>query len=584
MQITFGNNPISASDARKKQAQPGPVFAANSGKAKDVFSKSTVKFGNEEFMDPDLDDFLDLVDRENPPDHLLDQIVRGRQKVNSDGSISFPVNRIDKPSFNHGPNPPYEAGNEGEDGDDGDGQSGPGKPGNKPGKGQPGPGDPDTGVGPGDVGDEVGNPEGEGEGEGNEAGEGEGDYGREMWSAPYSPSDIAKLMGKMFGLPNLEDRGRGKIKETFETFNSKRRTPPGKILLRPTMKRAAGREIALVEFDNENLEKALKVFRPALEKFATQLAAAQQGATPVTETVGEFKTALAQFERTGFPIIAGTRDTVFDAKLAEFKKALPQANQPAFLQTTLPAFRTAVDNIKRRTFGDGEHIFVNETSDIERIATRVNTRPHTQAIIFYVMDVSGSISNDMKQMARTNNFLLSTWLKYQYGLLSAKSQGKKYNDKDFFGKGVQERFIVHTDGAKEVSGEEFYTTRQSGGTTISSAYKKILDILEEEKINPKDWNIYIFQYSDGDSWGDNDQSGKYIDTLIGDYKANRIGYCNLRDPRWGWFGGNNFDSFLKQRYGDDHAIVRRASLSQNSMDIYRTAIQKMLEEKKEGGK
>ena len=479
MQVTFGNNLSPVPAARKpQQGQPWPISPAPSG-ANDVFVrhndvKNNVKFGAD-LEDPDLDDFRDLVDGQTPPDHLLDDIVHGTQRVNPDGSISFPVNHIDKPSFRFRPgNPPDEAGNENEDGEDGDGT------GQKPGK--PGPGDPDTGVGPGEPGDEVGDGEGEGEGNGDKAGEGEGEGGREIWSSPFPPSKIAELLGKAFGLPNLQDRGRGQVNETFETFTSHRKSPPGKVLFRPTVRSAAGREMALVDFDNVNLDEALKKFKPALAKFEKKLTRyhADGASGPFDPaSVTAFQAALTQFERSAFPVVESTRDKKFDAVLAQFKEALPLVENPNFLKTALPAFKKALDNIQRRDFANGSDIFINKTQDIRRIAAREETRPHTQAIIFYVMDVSGSVTDDMKQMARTNNFLLSTWLKFQYGLLSAKSQGKRYSDKDFFGKGVQERYVIHTDGAKEVSSEEFYTTRQSGGTTISSAYAKILEILKD---------------------------------------------------------------------------------------------------------
>jgi len=583
MKITFGNNfipQLPVSDTTKPQQSP--LFTArkpSAETAKDKFVRS-IQFGNE-FLDPDLDDFLDMIDTDEAPDHLLDKIVRGRQKVNEDGSISFPVNRIPRPNFNYQPNPPYDPTKDPGDEGDGDPQPGPGQPG----PGQPGPGQPTPGTGPGGPGDEVGEGEGEGEG-GEQAGEGEGDYGREYWSAPYSPSDIAKLMGKSWGLPFIEDRGKGEMKQQYETFDSKRSTPPGKVLIRPTMRNAAGREMALIDFDNANLERPLKKFEPKLKEFEKAVSAKNASAGMSEELlaiVGAFTEVVEQFEKTAFPVVEAARDKDFDAALQAFKGALKTSvGTPEFTKTALPAFKKALKTIKDREFGQGENIFVNESRDVKRISTRVQTKPHTQAVIFYIMDVSGSISNDMKQMARTNNFLLSTWLKYQYGLLAAKSQGKKYSDKDFFGKGVHERYVIHTDGAKEVTAEEFYTTRQSGGTTISSAYEKVKEIIEEE-YPPEKWNIYIFQYSDGDSWGDNQKSGDLIEELMGKYDANLLGYCNLRDPRWGWFGSDNFDSYLKSRFGD-HPRIRRAALSHNSLDVYKKAISTLLEPADKGGK
>lgn len=580
MKITFGNNFIPQSPASNSPST-GTLFAAQEAQAakKDAFVRS-IKFGNE-YLDPDLNDFEDLINQTNPPDHMLDKIIRGNQKVNPDGSISFPVNRIPRPTFNYHPNPPMDIGNEGQDGDEGDG--GPGGPGQKP--GPPGPGQPGTGSGDGDIGDEIGDGEGQGQG-GDEAGEGEGDYGREQWGPGFSPSDIAKLMGKSWGLPFIEDRGKGEMKQTFETHDSRRSVPPGKVLTRKTMGNIAGKKLTLDLIDNENLEAGLKRLRPAIAEFEEALAGLQ-GQEGVSEELlkaaDDFKAELRHFENEALPIVEKSRDQVFMAALETFKTQLKSSvGTPAFATEALPAFKTALDKIKRRSPDDPNNYVVNP-GDIVRMDTRVQTKPHTQAVIFYIMDVSGSVSNDMKQMARTNNFLLSTWLKYQYGQLAAKSQGKKYNDKDFFGKGVQERFIVHTDGAKEVTGEEFYTTRQSGGTTISSAYKLLKEIVDEE-YDPKKWNIYIFQYSDGDSWGDNNVSGDIIEELMTKYDANLLGYVNLKDPRWNWGGSDNFDAYLRDRFGDNPRI-RRTSLSHNSLEVYQKAIKTLLEpEDKKGGK
>ena len=68
-------------------------------------------------------------------------------------------------------------------------------------------------------------------------------------------------------------------------------------------------------------------------------------------------------------------------------------------------------------------------------------------------------------------------------------------------KGIERKYIIHDASAKEVDEETFYHTRESGGTRISSAYKTAADLIDHS-FPVDDWNIYCFQFSDGDNWGD----------------------------------------------------------------------------------
>ena len=113
--------------------------------------------------------------------------------------------------------------------------------------------------------------------------------------------------------------------------------------------------------------------------------------------------------------------------------------------------------------------------------------PQANAVIIYLMDVSGSMTDEQKSIVRTEAFWIDTWLKSQY-------------------EGVERRYIIHDAAAKEVDEHTFYHTRESGGTRISSAYQVACELIERS-FPYSDWNIYCFQFSDGDNWGeDNKQS------------------------------------------------------------------------------
>ncbi|MEM7131751.1 MAG: DUF444 family protein [Chloroflexota bacterium] len=113
--------------------------------------------------------------------------------------------------------------------------------------------------------------------------------------------------------------------------------------------------------------------------------------------------------------------------------------------------------------------------------------PEANAVIIYMMDVSGSMGEREKRLVRLTAFWIDTWLKSNY-------------DK------VDRRYIVHDAAAGEVDEETFYHLRQGGGTIISSALE-LCHRLIDNHYDPMQWNIYLFQFSDGDNrLSDNEKS------------------------------------------------------------------------------
>ena len=113
------------------------------------------------------------------------------------------------------------------------------------------------------------------------------------------------------------------------------------------------------------------------------------------------------------------------------------------------------------------------------------TEPQANAAVIYMMDVSGSMTDEQKEIVRTESFWIDTWLRRQYD-------------------GVERRYVVHDAVAHEVDEDTFYRTRESGGTRISSAYKACRKIIDRD-FPPDDWNLYCFQFSDGDNWGEDNR-------------------------------------------------------------------------------
>ena len=119
----------------------------------------------------------------------------------------------------------------------------------------------------------------------------------------------------------------------------------------------------------------------------------------------------------------------------------------------------------------------------------------SNAVLIYMMDVSGSMGEKKRQLCRTTNSLLQKIISRYYHNL-------------------EERFIVHTTNAHEVEGKVFYETKFEGGTIISSAFQKSYDLIKEH-YPPKEWNIYLFYYSDGDNYEpDNDKALTILGNML----------------------------------------------------------------------
>lgn len=155
--------------------------------------------------------------------------------------------------------------------------------------------------------------------------------------------------------------------------------------------------------------------------------------------------------------------------------------------------------------------------------------PNNKAVIIYMMDVSGSMGQEQKEIVRLESFWIDSWLRKQY-------------------KGIEVRYIIHDAVAKEVDQNTFYHTRESGGTIISSAYKLCQKIIEDD-YDPAEWNIYPFHFSDGDNWSANDTQDCL--KILKEYffkVANMFCYGQVESE----FGSGQFFKDLKEAFGPDH--------------------------------
>jgi uncharacterized protein len=108
--------------------------------------------------------------------------------------------------------------------------------------------------------------------------------------------------------------------------------------------------------------------------------------------------------------------------------------------------------------------------------------PTSKAVMFCLMDVSGSMDQATKDMAKRFYILLYLFLSRSY-------------------KNVEVVYIRHHTQAKEVDEQEFFYSQETGGTIVSSALKLMQQIIAD-RFDPTQWNIYAAQASDGDNWTD----------------------------------------------------------------------------------
>jgi len=108
------------------------------------------------------------------------------------------------------------------------------------------------------------------------------------------------------------------------------------------------------------------------------------------------------------------------------------------------------------------------------------TKENTAAVVFFVMDVSGSMTKSKKFLARSFFFLLYQFLNHKYSSIDVV-------------------FISHTAEAHEVNEEQFFTQVPNGGTLVSTGLEKAEEIIDK-RYHPNNWNIYTFYCGDGDNW------------------------------------------------------------------------------------
>lgn len=166
-------------------------------------------------------------------------------------------------------------------------------------------------------------------------------------------------------------------------------------------------------------------------------------------------------------------------KLKEYLEQLKEAHQASPRdQDLVSELEKEIAHLKSK---------IRKVPYIDTFDLRYNNRvdqpiPTTQAVMFCLMDVSGSMGEFEKDIGKRFFTLLYLFLNRNY-------------------EHIELVFIRHHTIAKEVDEEDFFYSRETGGTVVSSALKMMRDIIQE-RYPTSEWNIYAAQASDGDNWTD----------------------------------------------------------------------------------
>lgn len=222
---------------------------------------------------------------------------------------------------------------------------------------------------------------------------------------------------------------------------------------------------------------------------------------------------------------------------------------PNSLRNFKASFKEALKRqIVSGTYDAEDPVIVPIKRDLRFRSFKTIPQPSANAVVFYIMDVSGSMGEEQKEIVRLESFWIHTWIKKHY-------------------KGLQTRFVIHDASAQEVDEETFFRTSESGGTLISSAYNLVKKLIEEEY--PLDqWNIYIFHFSDGDNWSSEDT--RYCIKLLREdllSKVNLFGYGQVESR----YGSGQFMKDLEKSMGDEqNFIMSRIANRDQIMDSIKT--------------
>lgn len=171
--------------------------------------------------------------------------------------------------------------------------------------------------------------------------------------------------------------------------------------------------------------------------------------------------------------------------------------------------KTVLENIKRNALAGNPRVGNISEDDLRFKTWTRSVRQESNAVVIAMRDVSASMGEFEKYITRSFYFWMVRFLRTRY-------------------QNVQIVFITHHTEAQIVEEKKFFELGESGGTRVSSAYQLALDTIEQ-RFDPNRWNIYPFHFSDGDNWGESDNTKcvELVNKLL--EKCNIFGYGEIQE-------------------------------------------------------
>jgi uncharacterized protein len=200
-------------------------------------------------------------------------------------------------------------------------------------------------------------------------------------------------------------------------------------------------------------------------------------------------------------VAAETSDVVFD----DIERHGPLLDKKATLRENLRrAARLGADDVDW------------DRDDLRYLTWDEEPRRATKAVVFLMMDVSGSMSAEHKRIARLFFYWTVRFLRHRYTY-------------------VELRFVAHATTARDVTEQEFFNRVESGGTLVSSAYEHARRVQREE-YPTSDWNVYVLHASDGENFfPDNERVIELVGALM--EVCALVGYLQITTRPPGQFAG-----------------------------------------------
>lgn len=249
-------------------------------------------------------------------------------------------------------------------------------------------------------------------------------------------------------------------------------------------------------------------------------------------------------------------------RLAKKRSAVEKIKRKQSFKRAMAEVQESIDNEKSLDNGETGNMqterFPFIEDDLKYYRIKEDNKKDYNAVVLCIMDVSGSMDQTKKYLARSFYFLLYQFLQLKYA-------------------NVDVVFIAHTTTAKEVNEKEFFHRGESGGTYISSGYEKALEIISE-RYSPSNWNIYAFHCSDGDNWSEDNkkaiESAKKLCEV-----CNLFGYGEIVP------GYYNMGSTIKSELQSKIDSKNFAAININKKEDVLPALKKLLEKvsDKDGG-